>query len=333
VLHCFAFLPAPRALGGLGRTWLTHTLQLKEHAACWYFQAPLYALVRLRARLEPQEIAAVRRITCGATLLATAMHGVACRTGDLRAAEPEALRPNVVNLRLDASLALLWLRGRLTPAELAEAERPEVARETLRLAERTEVTHRVDLSRATVAAVHEALDVPALLGAGPLAVVQALVRAGREFQGAAATAVTPRESAALAGELLGALRRLRWSPRHADEGSGRGTAPDPLGDPSVAAAVETLALPCGGAITVELEGGGVLAEQVDVPAGAALSGEPDAVLSGEPGAVLARRKLEAALRATGRAPESPARAAAILEAVMEAPLDTPVRQVLALLHR
>jgi len=361
VLHRFAFLPAPRALGGLGRTWLTHTLQIKQHAACWYFQAPLDALARLRKRVEPAERDAVRRIHCGATLLATAVHGLG--TQAQRAGDAGALSPNVMNFRLDTSLALMWLRGRLTPAELGEAARSEVAQQIQRLAALTEVTHRVDLSQATVTAVHEALDLPRLLHAGPLALVQALARAGREFQGAAATAVTPREAAALAGALLSALRRLRRSRRgHPGQGPGHGigqgpgqppvpAVDNPLADPAVAAAVESLALPCGGSVTVELESGRVLTEQVDVPGGAALEDES--------GVALARAKLEAALlaadhdpdaQAPARAPaqartqeqtpahaqeQTPAqtRASAILRAVLKAPLQTPVKAVLETLHR
>jgi 2-methylcitrate dehydratase PrpD len=361
VLHRFAFLPAPRALGGLGHTWLTHTLQIKEHAACWYFQAPLDAMARLRTRVDPGERDRVRRIHCGATLLATAVHGLGKRASDAgaekRVGDAGALSPNVMNFRLDTSLGLMWLRGRLTPAELGEANRPEVTQQIQCLAALTEVTHRVDLSQATVAAVHEALDLPHLIDAGPLALVQALARAGREFQGAAATAVTPREAAALAGALLAALRRLRRSRRgypgrRAGQGPGRGpipTADDPLADPAVAAAVASLALPCGGSVTVELASGRVLTEQVDVPAGAALDAEP--------GEDLARMKLEAALRAAGRDPDAIAprqasrqagapahaqtpahaqaqtQATAILRAVLEAPVHTPVRPVLETLHR
>ena len=60
----FSFLPLKGALGGLGETWLTDTMQVKVHAACWYFQTALDAAEELLAEhggtLRPQDISSIR---------------------------------------------------------------------------------------------------------------------------------------------------------------------------------------------------------------------------------------------------------------------------------
>src|SRR5205823_10639347 len=73
--HRFTFVPIPRAFTGLGRAWLSDTLQVKLHAACWYYQALLDAAQSVGqtladergARLRARDI---RRNTCRVNFLA-----------------------------------------------------------------------------------------------------------------------------------------------------------------------------------------------------------------------------------------------------------------------
>ena len=309
--HRFTFLPAPRALTGLGRTWLLHTLQVKEHAACWYFQAPVDALLRLRSEADPPlDPTTVRRIQARVTLLGSAVHGLARQT-----ASAASLLPNTVNFRLDYSLGLALLHGALHPAVMTEPRLRADQEALRRLAAVTRVTHDVEHSRATVAAVHAALDVPALLDAGPLAVATALGRARREFSGLGGLGAG--ELVPLSGELWRAARQLATR-RH----DSRSTAPYDLGRDDIAEAVQTLTLPCGATVTLELADGRSRTARVDVPGGAIR--DPAA------GRAVLERKLRVALAATepGRERE----AEAILSGFLDAPLHTPVRTVLDRLH-
>jgi 2-methylcitrate dehydratase PrpD len=245
----FAFLPVRAALGGLGRTWLTHTLQVKRHAACWYFQAPLDAAEALLRRTGPLRAADIHSLRCDATLLATAAHGLATPN-------PTApLLPNTVNFRLDLSLAVLLLEGRLTPVELAPERLAARQTDLRRVAAKTRVQHDPALSGDTIAAVHRALNVVGLLGrAGPLDILAALARARHEF------ADVPGPGAAeLLGLARGSLQAVRALGRDRD-------AAYDLGDH--ADAVADLALPCGGTVTLTLADGTRLSETARVPAGA-----------------------------------------------------------------
>jgi len=106
--HRFSFAPFRRALGGLGRTWLSDTLQVKLHAACWYYQALLDALVPV-GKLEARQI---RSIDCRVTFLAD---GVDASERD-RPRSP--LSANEVNFAIPAAAAVMLLKGRLHPADL-----------------------------------------------------------------------------------------------------------------------------------------------------------------------------------------------------------------------
>jgi 2-methylcitrate dehydratase PrpD len=245
----FAFLPARAALGGLGRTWLTHTLQIKRHAACWYFQAPLDAIERLVRRTGPLRASDVRSVRCDATLLATAVHGLAAPGS----AAP--LVPNTMNFRLDLSLAMVLLAGSLSPVDLA----PEAlaAREPAlrRVSDVTRVIHDPALSRDTVAAVHRAVNVAGLLGdAGPLDILRAIARARHEFRD-----MPGPGSAELVGLARGGLDALRTLVRDRDPAYDLATRADE---------VAGLALPCGGTVTLTLSDGSRFTETAQVPVGA-----------------------------------------------------------------
>lgn len=254
--HRFAFLPLRGALTGLGRAWLTDTMQLKTHAACWYFQAPLdaaaEALRRLgRPRLAPGD---VKRIRCGATLLGASVNalarGVAAGAGD-------RISPNTMNFRLDLSLALFLLAGRLSPHELDEAALAARGGELRALAAKIEVVHDLAETRRTVGAVAAALDLPALAGgAGIGAFVGALSRARHEFRGMPGPNLG--DAVALARDALSAAFALLG--RRDRRGS------YDLGERS--AQIADLAVPCGGTLEIELADGTRIETAAAVPAGA-----------------------------------------------------------------
>ncbi len=298
----FAFLPARAALGGLGQTWLTHTLQIKRHAACWYFQAPLDAARRLLDRTGPLRAADIRSLHCGATALATSVHGLA-------AADPRApLMPNTMNFRLDLSLAVLLLQGRLTPGELAPKVLAENEADLRRVAEATTVAHEPAHSRDTVAAVHEALNVVGLLGdAGWLDLLQAMARARHEFRGLPGPGAG--ELGGLARSALDALKSLAQNRDRDYDLSSR------------AGPVAALRLPCPGTVTLTLADGSRLTETVRVPSGALVDSAAEDVV---------REKLDQGLTLAGADARSRRKAG---DALWNAPVDLNVRQLLKELPR
>ena len=71
-------LEAAGALGGLGRAWLTATLQVKLHAACLYYQTLLDVAAALAGRVaaergRPLRATDVRRVLCRVSFLAEAV--------------------------------------------------------------------------------------------------------------------------------------------------------------------------------------------------------------------------------------------------------------------
>lgn len=243
---------------------------------------PADAARRILDRTGPLRAPDVRSVHCSATALATGMHGLAA------ADEHAALVPNTLNFRLDLSLAVLLLAGRLTPAELAPRRLADAEPRIRQVAARTRVTHDPALSQRTVAAVHGALNIAGLLGnAGPGDVLHALARARQEFSGLPGTAPAQLGTVTRAGlAALWALFRDR----------------DPAYDLARRSdQVAGLALPCGGTVTVILADGSRYTETVQVPAGALIN--PEA----EP---LVRRKLEQGLALCSLSAGDRARAAA-----------------------
>jgi 2-methylcitrate dehydratase PrpD len=300
--HRFSFLPVRRALGGLGRTWLTDTLQAKTHAACWYFQAPLdaarEALARVgRPALRPDD---VRRVRVGATMLAASVDALARG----RSAADRRIEPNIMNFRLDLSIALFLLAGRLGPRELEAGALAAREPDLRAMAAKVEVQHDLALSRRTVAACDAALDLARLLGdAGAGAIIGALGRARREFAGMPGPGL--REAAGLARAALGAVQALRQA---------RGQAYD-LGDRTEA--VAALALPCPGTVEIDMAGGPRVEGAASVPAGAFSD-----LARARP---LVREKLALAIEIAGAsAADARLRAAAALDV----PLDAPATRVL-----
>jgi len=300
----FTFLAARAALGGLGDTWLTHTLQIKRHAACWYFQAPLDAARRLVRRTGPLRAADIRSVHCQATILATAVHGLA-------ATDPNApLVPNTLNFRLDLSLAVVLLEGRVTPAQLAPERLAARENDLRRVAAVTRVTHDPAHTTDTVATVHRAVNVAGLLGdAGPLDILRALAQARREFHGMPGPGVADLGGLARAGlDAIRALTRDRNRARDRDSTYDLATRADQ---------VANLALPCGGTVALTLSDGTRYTETARVPAGALV------LPSGE---TVARQKLDQGLAIAGATSQRRAQAA---EALWAAPLDQKVENLLS----
>ena len=168
----FSFAPFVRALGGLGRAWLSDTLQVKEHAACWYFQALLDAA----ASLPRVRGADVKRVRCGVTFLADAVDS----TERLR--PRGALSANEVNFSIAASVALVLLRGRLRPEDLTAEGLAAAEPEVRALSAKVEVVHDPALDEKLFGALHRSLDLPGLVGTvSTLELARALRRARAEF--------------------------------------------------------------------------------------------------------------------------------------------------------
>ncbi len=247
----FTWAPVPRALGGLGRAWLSDTLQVKLHAACWYFQGALDAVLAARAELaqggggfRPEEVA---RIECRVTFLAEAVTALEGGTSHGR------LTANEANFSLPVALALALVNGRLLPQDLAPeplaAQEPAVRA----LADKIRVQHDWELTGKLLGELDRALDLPGLLGTVSLLdLFGALRSARREF---------PRAGALRLAELGRAV--LRAPAVLARLGRGRGRRYD-LGEHDLS----SLLLPISGEVEVELAGGRRARVRRDVPEGA-----------------------------------------------------------------
>ncbi|HEY3351956.1 MAG TPA: MmgE/PrpD family protein, partial [Polyangia bacterium] len=194
--HRFAFVPFPRALGGLGRAWLTDTLQVKLHAACWYYQALLDAAIAARA-----ELAAAR----GRPLAAADVTRVLTRVGFLAIAVDAAerdrprdrLTANEVNFSIPAAVALALLGGRLVPADLDPAALAAREADVRALAARTAVVHDRHHTRRLLETLDGALDLAGLVGSASLADLGRAARAIRtEF---------PQHGTVRAGDVLASV--------------------------------------------------------------------------------------------------------------------------------
>jgi 2-methylcitrate dehydratase PrpD len=299
--HRFAFVPFPRALGGLGRAWLTDTLQVKLHAACWYYQALLDVVADVAGRLaaergRPLRAADVRRVVCRVSFLAEAVDASA------RDRPRAPLTANEVNFSIPAAVALTLLKGRLRPADLAPAALREVEAEVRQLQGRVEVVHDLAMTRRLVATLDRTLDVAGLIGTATFAdLATAARRARHEF---------PHVGRIKAGDLFGyalAAPRLLSALR---DGRRRGHEYD-LGDHDLAG----LTLPIPGGLELELDGGRRVAEARDVEAGAL-------------GLAEAPARVRAKLEETAAPALGAAGAARLAEAIAGAQPATPVRSLL-----
>ncbi|MBI5481373.1 MAG: MmgE/PrpD family protein [Deltaproteobacteria bacterium] len=255
--HRFAFVAFPRALGGLGRAWLADTLQVKLHAACWYYQALLDAVADAAGRLaaergRPLRGAEVRRVVCRVSFLAEAVDASA------RERPRAPLTANEVNFSIPAAGALTLLRGRLRPADLSPPALRAVEDEVRAVQARVQVVHDLRLTRRLVQTLDRALDVGGLIGTATIGeLATAARRARHEFpHGGRIRAGDLLGYALAAPRLLGALRDGR---RHDYD----------LGDHDLAG----LTLPIPGALEVELDGGRRLVDEREVPAGALALGD------------------------------------------------------------
>ncbi|MBI3270492.1 MAG: MmgE/PrpD family protein [Planctomycetes bacterium] len=298
--HRFSFVPFPRALTGLGRAWLTDTLQVKQHAACWFYQAALDATAAAassfaRERGRPLEADAIERVTCRVSFLADSVNSM---EGDRP--RGEALTANEVNFSLPAALAVLLLRSRLVPDDLEAGSLAAMEARVRKLAARVRVVHDLELTGRIFSALDRVLDVPALMGtATPMDLALGVRAAKHEFPRAGALA--PLQIAAGLARAPGALFRLLEGRRRSYD----------LGEHDVA----SLVLPIPGGVEIELAGGVRVAAERDVEAGA---------LSLPGAAALAREKLRSACER----PLGAAGAERVASAVEGARPDTPVAELL-----
>jgi 2-methylcitrate dehydratase PrpD len=238
--HRFSFAPFRRALGGLGRTWLSDTLQVKLHAACWYYQALIDSLVPV-GKLEPRQ---VKSIDLRVTFLADGVDA------SERARPRAPLSANEVNFAIPAAVAVMLLKGRLHPADLTPQSLARLDDGVRQIAARTKVRHDWALSRRLLGAMDGALDLPALIGdTSPRTLARALRSVRHEFPQAGALEL--RQLLPSAPSALAAL----WG--------GRRRAYD-LGEHDLGG----LLLPIPAAFRITLDDGRVLEGEGDVPAGA-----------------------------------------------------------------
>lgn len=299
--HRFAFVPFRRLLGGLGRAWLTDTLQVKLHAACWYFQALLDAVGSAAREFEAASGRAlrpedVRRIACRVTFLAEAVDASA------RGRTPADLTVNEVNFSIPVAVAAFLRNRRLVPDDL----RPEAlagagATEVRALAARIRVSHDPGLTRHLLATIDRALDIPVAIGsAGAAELAWGLWRARREFPHAGA--LRPAAVARALARAPGLLGRLLAGRRRDDYDLG-------------ARDVAGLVLPIPGGVEIELADGRRLAAERDVAEGAL----------GLPGAA---ERVAEKLRGAATRPLGAARAEDLVRAIGRAHAGTPVRELL-----
>jgi len=160
----FAHQFLPGMLGGLGRVWVSDTLSYKTHPGCAYLSSAVEALAELADSFasengRPLEPADVSRLVVRTNLLAVQME----RLGSTLA--PDELRPIRVNFSLPYSLAVMLVRGRLTPAEISE-EQLQAHREAIEAAAaKVEIVHDWSMTLDMFARMADHLPVRALLQA------------------------------------------------------------------------------------------------------------------------------------------------------------------------
>jgi 2-methylcitrate dehydratase PrpD len=165
--HRFTFVALRRPLTGLGRAWVSDTLQVKLHAACWYYQALLDALAAAGRSLEaargrPLRASDVKQMTCRTTFLAEGVNAME------RVRPRQRLTANEVNFSIPIAAAVLLLRGRLVPDDLGEESLSALEAEARALASKIRVVHDAALTRRLLATLDESVDIPGLLGSASL---------------------------------------------------------------------------------------------------------------------------------------------------------------------
>ena len=297
--HRFAFAPIRRALTGFGRAWLSDTLQVKLHAACWYYQSlydtltdEVHALERRRGR--PLEASEVRSVRCRVTYLGHAVDAAE------RARPRDRLTANEANFSIATGTALAALLGRLIPEDLGNEAlaRRETAVRTI--ASRVRVEHDAALTRRLLGALDQHIGLADLLGDLSLRELAAAGRALKdEFPsvgGVRGRDVLPSMSglmAAFGSKLFGGARQ-----------------DFELGD------LSGLLLPIPGGFDLELTDGTRLSGERDVEDGAL-------GLSGAPGRVAAK------LRASATARLGAGGAAALVAVLEKIGPASPVRELTA----
>ncbi len=246
--HRFTFAPFRRALGGLGRTWLSDTLQVKLHAACWYYQALVDGLVEAVAPIGPLEASVIKSVSCRVTFLADAVDATE------RVREKNVpLTANEVNFSIPALVAVTLLKGRLQPADLTPEKLAAMEADVRAVAARVKVTHDWTLSRRMMAALDRGIDVAGLVGDISVAELgRAVRRARHEF---------PQAGALDLSQLFRALLNAPAALSALYKGKRR---PYDLGEHDVSG----LILPIPAGFIVELDGGRRLEGERDVPEGA-----------------------------------------------------------------
>jgi 2-methylcitrate dehydratase PrpD len=108
----FAFVPLPRLLRGLGRSWVSDSLSFKVYPGCAYIDGPVDAALEARGgrRLEADDIESV---DIDATALTSGMEAI-CE----EAAPDTSLDPIAVTFSARRSVAIALLAGELTPRQL-----------------------------------------------------------------------------------------------------------------------------------------------------------------------------------------------------------------------
>jgi 2-methylcitrate dehydratase PrpD len=237
----FSFLPMPGMLGGLGRLWVTETLEVKSYPGCHYFQTACAAIDAILARTGPLagRVRAVRVETTKLGMEVTRFaRGYAPMDGPIQ--------PVNVNFDLATTCAIHLHAGRLTSAELQPAWLAAETPALRALVARTRVRHDAALTLRVVEA-GRALGVgrEALAQLGPRQLARLVSRYRDEY----------------ASELVSIGELASWVRALARRALRPGPEPLPAADSAV-----PLEFP--NRVTVELDDGRRDTEQVNLPPGA-----------------------------------------------------------------
>lgn len=111
----FAFVPLPRLLRGLGRSWVSDSLSFKIYPGCAYIDGPVDAALEARGT-RTLDAAAIESVEIDATAMTSAMEAI-CE----ESAPETSLDPIAVTFSARRSVAIALLAGELTPRQLEPA--------------------------------------------------------------------------------------------------------------------------------------------------------------------------------------------------------------------
>ena len=293
----FSFLPLPQVIGGFSWTWVLDSLHIKTYPTCAYHLTTHALVDRFRNKYGQGIFGDLKSATIHTTALATIVSHLA----DTR--DHGVVTANEANFSLTTGPALSMLMGGFSPSYLDDDLLREQSTDIRALAKRITLLHDLDMTVGLVQSVNDKLDIRCVLGNLPLhRVIKPLLKAWLSMPGMSA-------SKGLRGS-ISAYQAAKVVRRILATRAQGGTYS--LGEhPFVG-----LRLPFASRLTITTRDGTTVTETLTTP----------------PGSVCDADFLDLAREKFMRASHflKPERREAIVEFVLAAPMDTPVRKLVEL---